>query len=587
MIKPTIGSAGIPALLLAVAVILTGLNVQTVFAQSGAARTVSELPRQLTTVRMGDGTEIALAIYRPEGKGPFPTLLAASPYRMDNDTAPALPIFPFKETGPIAWYIDHGYAFVRMDVRGTGRSGGAYRYQDKLEQHDLYEIVEWIAAQSWSSGKIGGIGQSYYARSQWFAAVEAPPHLSCIAPYDGNIDTYRASAYTGGIPGTYPSWWYNYVRGLNMAPFSGAPREMPWDYPAEITRHRSFDAFWKERAVADRLQSVKIPVFSIGVWGKVDLHLNGNVVGYQRVSGPKKLLILGAAGIDAAVTEYSSPAFHEKYLLPFYDWCLKGQKTSYENEPAVRYAVTGTNSFKTSGSWPPADAKHLTFYLGSEHSNSVASINDGSLHVDKPNANSGQTTLNYPQEGWSQTGVVGRTSDGRLDTARHVITFTSKAFETPVTVAGPLLLKLALISSRNDADIVAKVYEQMAQSEDDRKKGLQPQSRLVTKGWLRASHREIDREASLENAPWYKHETSAPLDPGKVYEIDVAIMPTAALFKKGSRIRIEIANSDSILTESIFAHGYYPDQVGSYTILHNARNASRLIVPVVPTLDLK
>jgi predicted acyl esterase len=565
-------------------VILAGTVAPVAHAQEANTRKLSDLPREIKMVRMRDGSEIALAIYRPSGNGPFPTLLAASPYRLDNDDAPALGIFPFKETGPIPWYIDHGYAFVRMDVRGTGRSGGVYRFQDKMEQRDLYEIVEWIARQSWSNKKVGGIGQSAYARSQWFAAVQAPPHLSCVAPYDGNIDTYRASAYTGGVPGTYPAWWFNYVRGLNMSPFHGKPREIPWDYPREITRHRTYDAFWQERAVADRLASVKIPVFSIGVWGKVDLHLNGNVVGYQQVSGPKKLLVLGGAGVDAAVAEFSSPAFHEKYLLPFYDWCLKGEQTTYLAEPEVRYAVTGTSDMRTAVSWPPAEIKYQTYYLGPEKSGSVTSLNDGSLSTEKPSA-SGGTTLNYPQEGWSQTGVIGRGTDGRPDSARYVLTFTSKPMDSATTVAGPMLLKLSLTSSRNDADILAKIYEQFAQSDEDRKKGLQPQARLVTKGWLRASHREADPLMSKENAPWYKHTTPSLLEPGKVYDVDVAIMPTAVLFKKGSRIRIEIANSDSILTEAIFAHAYYPDQVGSYTILHDADHTSRLIVPVLPSAE--
>ena len=78
-----------------------------------------------------------------------------------------------------------------MDVRGTGRSGGEYHYQCKREQRDLYETIEWIARQRWSSGKVGGIGQSYFARSQWFMATQNPPHLACVAPYDGHIDTYR------------------------------------------------------------------------------------------------------------------------------------------------------------------------------------------------------------------------------------------------------------------------------------------------------------------------------------------------------------------------------------------------------------
>jgi len=104
------------------------------------------------------------------------------------------------ETGPIAWYTQHGYAYEQMDVRGTGHSSGEYHFLDKKEQHDYYEVVEWIAKQPWSTGKVCGVGQSYYAMAQWLMAEQNPPHLACIAPYDGYIDSYHNSAYQGGIP---------------------------------------------------------------------------------------------------------------------------------------------------------------------------------------------------------------------------------------------------------------------------------------------------------------------------------------------------------------------------------------------------
>ncbi len=162
-------------------------------------------PTRILSIPMSDGVRIAAALFLPDAPGRYPVLLAASPYRFDNDAAPAIPLFLWRETGPIKWYLEQGYAYVHMDVRGTGRSGGEYHYQCKREQRDLYEVIEWIARQRWSNGKVGGIGQSYFARSQWFMATENPPHLACVAPFDGHIDTYRDSAYTGGIPGGYPT----------------------------------------------------------------------------------------------------------------------------------------------------------------------------------------------------------------------------------------------------------------------------------------------------------------------------------------------------------------------------------------------
>ena len=106
-------------------------------------------PSRILSIPMSDGVRIAAALFLPPGREKFPALLAASPYRFDNDGTPAIPLFLWRETGPIGWYLDQGYAYVHMDVRGTGRSGGEYTYQSKREQRDLYEVVEWLARQSW------------------------------------------------------------------------------------------------------------------------------------------------------------------------------------------------------------------------------------------------------------------------------------------------------------------------------------------------------------------------------------------------------------------------------------------------------
>ena len=201
-------------------------------------------PTEIVEIPVHDGIKIAAAVYRPPEPGRYPALLAASPYRFDNNLAPAVPVFLWRETGPIDYYLRHGYAFVHMDVRGTGRSQGEYRYMDEAEQRDLHDVIVWITQQPWSSGKVGGIGQSYYARMQWFMGIQNPPGLACIAPYDGNVDTYRNSAFTGGIPGAFPSTWYNSTtRAVNQYPIDGPSRLLTWDYPGEVQRHPIYDRF--------------------------------------------------------------------------------------------------------------------------------------------------------------------------------------------------------------------------------------------------------------------------------------------------------------------------------------------------------
>lgn len=537
-------------------------------------------PTRILSIPMSDGVTLAAALFLPPGKERFPTLLAASPYRFDNDAAPAIPLFLWRETGPIGWYLEQGYAYVHIDVRGTGRSGGEFHYQCKREQRDLYEVVEWIAAQRWSNGKIGGIGQSYFARSQWFMATQNPPHLGCVAPYDGHIDTYRDSAYTGGIPGGYPTSWWEQVRTVNAYPTAGKPRFVEWDYPARVKRHPTYDAWWRERAAAEKLAKIKAPVFSIGVWSKVDLHLNGNIVGFQRAGGPKKLLVFGSSDLYAAVADYSSIAFHEKFLLPFYDCYLKGRRTAYLDEPDVRYFVTGADRFDSGTTWPPLAARSVAYYLGRGPTGSVASLNDGALSPEPATARGDATVFDYPHPAW-RLGVVGFGKDGRPDPVRRVLTFTTPPLERDVEIAGPVELVLHAESSRNDTDFFVKLSEQMPQAEADRAADLQPRSRIVTKGWLRASMRAIDRKLSKPHAPHYSFTKPQMLKPGRIYEFTIAVMPTAYRFKKGSRIRLELANGDSSVTEGVFAHPYTPDKVGQDTIHHDTRYPSRLILPVM------
>ena len=539
-------------------------------------------PTKIVAIPMRDGVTLHAALFLPKEPGRYPTLFAASPYRFDNDYAPAYPMYLWRETGPIAWYVDHGYAFVHMDVRGTGRSEGEYRFLDELEQRDLYDAIEWIAAQPWCDGNVGGIGQSYYAMTQWFMAIQSPPHLKCIAPYDGLIDVYRASAFSGGIPGAFFSLWYDQiVRPINQHPARGPSRDLPWDMPHAVRQHTTYDAFWKERSAAEQLDKIKVPVYSIGLWTKVDLHLNGNIVGYQRVASPKRLLLLGTSNLYAAVSDFSSVAFHEKFLLPFYDCYLKGRQTAYPNEPNVRYFVGGADEFKTAETWPPTHIDYQPFYLKDGPSGSITSLNDGALDTAGPGRDSALTRFDYPNPGW-RVGVVGFDADGRPDASRRVLTFTTAPLAADLEIAGPIKLVLYAASSNCDTDFVVKLYDQAAQSPDLRVKDTQPASRVVTKGWLRASHRAVNSMLSTEYALWYAHTDPQPLEPGAVTKIEVAVMPTAYRFKKGNRIRIDLANGDSALTEfGWFHHEYTPDKLGQDTIFYSERYPSQLLLPVV------
>lgn len=536
-------------------------------------------------IRMRDGVQIATRIYRPDGSGPFPVLYAASPYRYDNNELPATPQFLWRETGPIEWYVEQGYAYVHADVRGSGMSGGSYNLFDAKEQRDHYEIIEWIAAQSWSNGKVGGIGQSYYAMSQWHMAIQKPPHLSCIAPYDGCLDFYRYLGTLNGIESDWFSIWFNAnVRVANRYPANGAkPRELAHDMAYEVSQHPLNDAWWKERSPVQRAGEIDLPVFSIGVWAKQDLHLDGNILASRLLGDKCKLLISGAPTPFAAASEFESIPFHRDVLLPFYDRYLKGIPTSYDARPAIEYPVRGSQLKRQQAAWPPEHAKREKYFFGTQKTGSVVSLNDGSLHAGAgQSAGDSTVSYSYPQPDWVLGSAV-MTPQGP-DTVRAVLTFTSEPLERERTLEGDAKAVIFLQSTRHDTDVFVKVSEQFA-PDPQALPGAQPRAVVVTKGCLRASHSlspgARDAALSTPDAPYYLHETHVFSAPGTLLRLEIPLRSMAYQFRKGSRIRVEIANTDTPVTEVVWAHIYNPQKIGSDTLQLQEPNASYVELPFV------
>ena len=544
-------------------------------------------PYKMKTVKdvyvpMRDGTRIAVAVYRPDAEGEFPTLYAPSPYQYSYDEVPAFPVFTSRETGPIEWYVGNGYVYVRADVRGSGKSEGTYRFFDRTEQEDYYDTVEWIADQRWSNGKVGGMGQSYYAMALWLMAIMKPPHLTCIAPYDGSTDFYRGMQNHGGVFGGFLSGWYNGLRANNRLRAAHAPtgKSMEYDLGYQILTHTSYDDWWKERTAFDRLNEVDIPVFSIGHWGKLGLHLRGNINGYEEVRGPKKLLVTGARNVFEAHHMFDSIAFHEKELLPFYDYWLKGIDNGFMGGPPVKIHVRGDNEYREEDEWPPKRARHVSYYLRKGPSRSVTSLNDGGLSAEKPRRNEGSTSYSYPDWEW-RSGVVALGPDGP-DPVRRVLTFTTESLTRDIEVTGEILLELYAASDQPDMEFIVKLADQQPQSEEDRKSGRQPAFTNVSKGWLKASHREKDEKRSRPYRPFYTHADPQPIEPGEIYKFDIEVLCASYVFKKGHRIRLEIVNGDSPQTDAVFIHPLLLHKVGRDTIHHSAVRPSRIILPVIP-----
>lgn len=538
---------------------------------------------EIVTIRARDGVELAAAVYRPRSDAPVPALFAASPYRFDNNTLPASPQFLWRETGPIDFYVARGYAYVHLDLRGCGRSGGSFELLGPNEQRDLYDTIEWIAAQRWCTGKVGSIGQSYYCMVQWFLGALAPPALACIGAHDGLAEIYGAGVYHGGIPcDFFPGYWWYQNRFINRFPATGPGREQDTDLTRLVAAHPLRDDFWRQRSAQEVLEQIRVPLFSSGVWGKMQLHTRGNIDGFLHARGPKKLRMSAAPNAWAAAAEFASPAFHERVMLPFYDHYLKGLETDWAQRPAVEYAVRGTDIVRTSDQWPPAGVSYRMLYLNGEKTGSVTSLNDGGLALEPP-AGGTETSYAYPDPGWV-AGTVGFGPGGPaagFDAARRVLTFTSAPLEDDLEIAGPMRLVLFASSTQTDTDFHVKVSDQKPLAAEERGKGVNPAYEIVSRGWLRASHRALDPVRTTREVPVHRHDCEEPLVPGEVTLFEIAIEPQAHRFARGHRIRLEIVNGDSPVTEALWPHFYRPDRMGRDTICHSTLHPSALVLPVV------
>jgi putative CocE/NonD family hydrolase len=240
--------------------------------------------------------------------------------------------------------------------------------------------------------------------------------------------------------------------------------------------------------------------------------------------------------------------------------------------------VRGADATRTADTWPPPGVRYVTWNLSGKKSSGVTSLNDGSLTRESPDGEP-SVSYTYPNPGWMM-GVVGFGPNNQPDPARRVLTFSTAPLDRDLEIAGPIKLVLYGSSTRDDMDFFVKLSEQMPQSPVDRAKDLNPAYFWITKGWLRASHRALDPQKSTEMEPYHTHTNPEPIEPGKIYRFDISVEPMAHRFKKGSRVRLEIVNGDSAITDVLWTHYFIPSKIGTDTIYHSAEYPSALTLPV-------
>jgi predicted acyl esterase len=499
-------------------------------------------------IRVGDGVELRADIYRPDD-GRHPAILSYGPYGkglafqegyrtaweiMARDYPDALAgssnrYQNWEVVDPEKW-VPEGYACVRVDSRGAGRSPGYLCHNNARETRDICECIEWAAAQPWCSGKVGMNGISYYASNQWRAAAAQPPHLAAICVWEGWNDPYRESARHGAIICSFRKNWQDMqvktvqhgvgTRGKknpNTGELVCGPETLSEE---ELARNREdmwqsflsrelIDDYYRERT-AD-LSKVTVPLLSAANWGGQGLHTRGNFEGFVRAASTQKWLeVHGGSHWAPFYTDYG-----RKLQLAFFDHFLKGRRNGWSERARVQLNVRHPGErfeLRMENEWPLARTRWTRLYL------------DPMGMRLAPQAPHGGRTLAYDPMG-----------DG--------VSFSMVA-ERDTEITGPSALKLFLASAGTDADVFAVLRVFDPQGREVLFQGALDPKTPVGQGWLRASHRKLDPALSLPYRPYHTHDEKQPLEPGEVVELDVEIWPTCIVVPAGYRIALSIRGRD-------------------------------------------
>jgi putative CocE/NonD family hydrolase len=568
--------------------------------QAYASRNEIRIQRQMP-VAMRDGTILYADVYLPVKPGKYPTIITRTPYGLQREGVVHQTMIKFAQ---------QGYAVIVQDVRGRYESDGKWEpFRD--EAKDGYDTIEWAAKQPFSNGKVATQGGSYLGHNQWAAASQAPPHLVAAFPSLASTNIYANWLTMGGAFRLSFNYGWGVVRMPNriMNPqhwhvAEYTPEELKYEnilmhlplkdgdlksagYAVQHYRdwieHESYDSYWKEISDEERFDKIKVPTYSSGGW--FDIFVMGTINGYvgmrNKGGSPEARkgarMIIGPwghgpsksfGGVDFTEAAYVSQFDME---LRFYDYHLKGIKNGLESEKPVRLFYMGENKWREEDDWPVPGTKYTPLYLTADGpANSVRG--GGGLTFQKP-ANAGTSTYRYdPQNPVPTTGgnnccgtptTSGPRDQRPLEQREDVLVYTSEFLEQPITIAGPVKMKLQAATDGPDTDWMIKLV-------DVHPDGF---AMPVSEGILRARFREgLDKPALLR--------------PNEVYEYEIELTGTANVFKPGHRLRIDITSSNfpqfdrnPNTGEPLGASA--KTRVAQQTIHHGGPTPSHLVLPVV------
>ncbi len=507
-----------------------------------------------------DGTLLRTNVFRSHlGDGPKPVIVSAHPYGKDN-----LPkrhgrwwsySFQYRilrQPAPIqfsaltgweapdpAWWVAQGFVVINADLRGCGRSDGTAQLLSRQEGRDTADLIQWAGTQAWSDGRVIMLGVSYLAITQYAAAAERPSALRAIVPWEGFTDPYRDFALPGGVPerGFLRVWGTMLRRTIRQA----------YDLAAMPRTHPLRDAFWE--SLTPDLAQIDVPMLVCGSFSDQALHSRGSIHAFNTVRSAHARLYTHRGGKWS--TFYSSEARAEQ--LAFIRGVLDGtaaQKRSVRVE--VREDRSTIASVREETEWPLPATRWRRLHLG-----------DAGALTDPPPTELGNITFGL-----------------RSRAAAFSWTFTA---DTEVT--GPMSATLWLeLHGCRDANLFVGV-EKWRDGHYVPFEGSFGYGRdRVATGLARLALRHLD---PLSSRPWQPVPTCSdeqPLRPGEVVEVDVALGPSATLFRAGEQLRLVVAGRPLAPRNPLFGSfpsNYAASPRGQATLHWSADHPAHLLIPAL------
>lgn len=511
-------------------------------------------------VEVRDGTILRVNVFRPPGEAAVPVIMSAHPYGKDGMPGPAHKIdgqyrgFPqphpirFSEyTGweapdPAVW-VGLGYAVINVDLRGAGTSDGVGELLSAQEAEDYHDLIEWAGTRPWSNGRVGLLGVSYLAISQYRAAATRPPHLAAICPWEGFTDAYRDLGYPGGVreDGFTRIW----------SALTDRTTRMTEKVRAQFVARPERDGWYEAHAPA--LDRIEVPMLVCGSFSDHSLHTRGSFEAFRRVSSPQRWLYTHRDGKWAHF--YSAGALAAQKA--FFDRFLKGADNGWDSTPAVRMAVHDEGPdpvcVLAESDWPPPD---LTWT---------------SLQLD------------LPARRLVDTEPGNTTATAEFDLHKDVLSLSWTA-PRDLDIIGHAALRLWLsLAGTDDAHLFVGVRKFRGGRECVFEGSYGFGFDMVTRGWKRVAHREIDAVLSTPWQPVHTHRRAEPLRPGEVIAIDIALLPHATRMRAGDTLQLDIRGTWHFPRNPLtgaFPAFYQRSPAGRCTIHAGGTHDSRLLLGI-------